>query len=76
MVNSMFLLMESLQVSKQSHSVPQGSSLGLLLFLLYINVLQCMFSKSLTFHFAEDTYLVFSSKGLGSIESESDYFNG
>ena len=49
--------------------VPQGSTLGPLLFLLYINDLQSAFSKSITRSFADDTNLIFSSKKLGTIES-------
>ena len=49
--------------------VPQGSTSGPLLFLLYINDLQSVFSKSITHHFADDANLLFPSKELGTIES-------
>ena len=49
--------------------IPQGSKLGPLLFLLYINDLQSVFSKSIIHYFADDTNLLFSAKKLGTIES-------
>ena len=49
--------------------VPQGLTLGPLLFLLYINDLRSVFSKSVDHHFADDTNLLWSSKKLDTIES-------
>ena len=49
--------------------VPQGLTLGSLLFLLYINDLRSVFSKSVVNHFADDTNLLWSSKKLNTIES-------
>ena len=49
--------------------VPQGSLLGLLLFLLYITDLQSLFSKSVVHHFANDTNLLFPAEKLGTTES-------
>ena len=40
-----------------------------MLFLLYINDLQSVFSKSIIHYFADDTNLLFSAKKLGTIES-------
>ena len=49
--------------------VPQGSTLSPLLFLVYIDNLQSAFSKSIVYHFADDTNLQFPAKNIGTIES-------
>ena len=49
--------------------VPQGSTLGPLLFFAYINNVQGAFAKSIIHHFADDTNLLFPAKKLGTIES-------
>ena len=53
--------------------VPQGSTLGPLLFLLYINDLNPAFNKVITIHFADDTHLKYASKKLSTIESVMTY---
>ena len=55
--------------STLSSGVPQGSSLGSLLFLIYINDFRSCLEKTETGHFADDTFIMFASQKLGKIES-------
>ena len=49
--------------------VPQRSTVGRVLFLLYINDLNYVFSKAITTHFVDDTRLSYASKNLSTTES-------
>ena len=51
-----------------SCGVPQGSVLGLLLFLLYINDISCSSNQLNFFLFADDTNLLYADKNLRLLE--------
>ena len=55
-------------IKQVTYGVPQGSTLGPLLFLVYINDLQGAYSKLIIHHFADDTNLLFPAKKLGTTE--------
>ena len=53
--------------------VPQGSTLGPLLFLIYINDLNEVFNNITVHHFADDTNLIFASKNPSTIETVMNF---
>ena len=52
------------------YGVPQGSVLGPLLFLIYINDLRNSIRHCIVHHFADDTNLLYSSKNLKTIQNK------
>ena len=56
-----------LSVLTITHGVPQGSVLGPLLFLIYINDLHSVVKHSAMYHFADDTNLLYLSSSLKQI---------
>ena len=57
------------EIKNVNCGVPQGSSLGPLLFLIYINDFRLCLDKTNCGHFADDTFIMYNNKKLKSIET-------
>ena len=61
------------QIKEITHGVPQGSVLGPLLFLIYINDLNNAITFSYIRHFADDTNILYKNKSLRKINQRINY---
>ena len=64
---------ERSEIQTIKYGVPQGSILGPLLFLIYINDLSRSIKNSKIHHFADDTNLLYASSSLKDINKKINF---
>ena len=57
------------EIKNLNCGVPQGSSLGPLIFIIYINDFRLCLNETTPGHFADDTFIMYSGKKLKTIET-------